>query len=71
MLTKGNQGLSDEVAFVFDGGNLLGGVDLVNVPLRLFLEVDLDLLRLHALGSCNQTHPLRARAGKEKASILS
>lgn len=43
---------------MLDSGDLAIGVDLVQVPLRLHSQMNVDLLSQHVLSISNQTNPL-------------
>ena len=70
-LTGCNERLSDESTLVLNDGNLAVGVNLVQVPLRLHFQMDVDLFCSDVLGCCNQAHTLQmihivGQTGKQK-----
>lgn len=69
MLTKGNEGFPDQVSIVFNGGDLPNRVDLLHVPLWHHPQVDVDLLCLDALSSCQEANPLTTKRRNEMGAV--
>ena len=59
------------MAIVLNGGDLPQGVDFLQVPLWLHLQVNVDLLKVDALSSRYQTHSLEKREKEKRIVTLS
>ena len=65
-LTKCDDRLSDDSTLVLNDGNLAVGVNLVQEPLWLHFQMDVDFLCSDVLGCCNQAHTLHTKLEREK-----